>query len=232
MTTVIATLLVVLVVGLSVYGGARDGFFFTIYALVRNLFAFLCAMTFCEPLARVLEQTLTRSYPAHAYFAMLSFGAIFGVVFALGRWLKVHYTVPGVFCLAVVDKVVGPALGLLNGVVITGTLLILWSLMPFAKYIPGDVGVIRIQSRTLDTGAMMLRFYDHETRSIPGKGVFLLEDEPLKTDENKNLRADEGDSYVDRNNNRRWDRGWLWKYKHYGDITPGDLQPWNIASSG
>jgi len=230
MTTVIATLLVVLVVGLSVYGGVRDGFFFTAYALLRNLFGFLCAMTFCEAFARVLEQTVTGSYPAHSYFVLLSFAGIFAAVFVLSRWLKMHYTVPGVLCLAVVDKTVGPVLGLLNGIVVTGTLLILCSLMPFAKYIPGDVGVIRIQSATVDTGTMMLRFYDHETRCLPGNGVFLLEDEPLKTDANKNLRADEGDLYVDRNKNGRWDRGWLWKYKHYGDITPGDLRPVTFGS--
>ncbi len=223
MISALATLIVLLLLLLSAYGGFRDGFFFTVYALMRNLFAFLCAMTFCEPLGRLLEKTATRTPPAHEYFMLISFAAIFGGVFAFGRWLKVRYTVPGVLSMEIVDKTVGPVLGLLNGVVVTGTLLILWSLVPFAKYIPADLGDIQIHSHVLDTGAMMLRFYDHETGVMGGKAVFLLEDEPIKNDENKNGRADEGESYVDRNKNGRWDRGWLYEYKHYADITPSDI---------
>ncbi len=223
MINAIATLIVLMLLALSAYGGFRDGFFFSVYALMRNLFAFLCAMTFFEPLGRVLERTATRTPPAHEYFLLISFAAIFGGVFAFGRWLKVRYTVPSVLTLELVDKTVGPVLGLLNGVVVTGTLLILWSLVPFAKYIPADMGDIRINARVLDTGSMMLGFYDHETRTMRGKAVFLLHDEPIKNDENKNGRADEGESYVDRNKNGRWDRGWLWEYKHYADITSEDV---------
>jgi uncharacterized membrane protein required for colicin V production len=224
MTSIIATLAVLAILVLSALAGFRDGIFFTVYALLRNLFGFLCAMTFCEPLARVAESLTTRTHPAHEYFVMISFAAILAVVYLVGRSLKVKYTVPQIYCPALVDKIVGPPLGLANAIVVTGSLLILCSLAPFAKYIPGNLGDAHVKLSALDTGAAMLRFYNHETGCMPGKAVFLLDDEPLVTDETGDLRADGEDKYKDLNNNGHWDRGQLWKYYHYMDILPQDLQ--------
>ena len=135
MTSVLATLFVLILLVLMGIAGYRDGAFFTAYALLRNLFAFVCAMTFCEPLALVLAKIISDSYPAQDYYVPIAFAAVAGAVFAIGRWLKVTYTVPGVPCLALADRIAGPALGVMNAVVLTGSVLVLWSLLPFAKYL-------------------------------------------------------------------------------------------------
>jgi uncharacterized membrane protein required for colicin V production len=224
MTSIIALIAVFVLLLLMTYAGYRDGVFATVYALLRNLFGFLCAMMFCEPLARQLTGAITRAHPAYDYFVAISFAAILAAAFALGRWLKVRYTVPGVVSITLVDRIAGPALGLLNGIVVTGTLLVLWSLMPFAKFVPGDLGRAEVTKPALDTGSRMLSFYEYESKRMPGGTVFLLQDEPLKTDENMNGKGDAGDSFDDKNGNGQWDRGWLYKYRHHATILPADLQ--------
>ena len=224
MTGVLATLIVLVLIVLMALAGLRDGIFFTTYALTRNLFAFFCGLTFCEPGARLLTEVFSNAHPAYEYFVALSFAAIVGAVFVVGRTLKVTYTVPYVPCPAVADKVGGPVLGVLNAVVVSGTLLVLWSLLPFAKYIPGDLGDARVKSRLLDTGAAMLRVYGCAEQRMGGDPL-PLEDEPVLNDINGNGRPDlVGESYDDRNHNGRWDRGWLWKYKNHAVLTPSDLE--------
>jgi uncharacterized membrane protein required for colicin V production len=228
MTSTIAFLIVLLLLVLMTYAGLRDGAFFTTYALVRNALAFVCAMTFCQPLARVLERLVTQTYPARVFFVPLSFGAVFGAIIALGRWLKVTYTIPRVECPVMVDRVAGPILGLLNGVIATGTLLVLWSLLPFARYIPADYGNIQVRT---DTGAAALRFYAFVQKKVPGSAVFLLADEPVQEDQNNNGRADPGDKFLDENRNDKWDHGWLWKYRNYAWILPDDIGQLNLPTA-
>jgi len=225
MATGIATIGVILLVLLAALAGLRDGVFFTTYALLRNCIAFICAMSFSEPLARLLEKLFTDAHPAEEYFLFIAFAAICGAVFALGRFLKVTFTAPQVPCHALVDKAGGVTLGALNGVVVTGLLLVMWSLVPFAKYIPGDHGRVHIKSGILDTGAMMLKFYKRVEQGMGGSAVFLLDDEPIVEDLNNNGRADPGETFRDMPPaNGRWDRGWLWKYRHQGFVLPGDLE--------
>ncbi|MGD2174030.1 MAG: hypothetical protein PVJ27_01405, partial [Candidatus Brocadiaceae bacterium] len=101
--------------------------------------------------------------------------------------------------------------------------LILWSLLPFAKYIPADCGRVTMKTPALDTGTAMLRFYAFTTERMPGNTPFLLEDEGIVEDENGNGRADAGEAFYDVNGNGQWDRGWLWKYRHHADILPRDV---------
>lgn len=225
MTSIIAVLVVVLLLGLTLYAGLRDGVFFTSYALLRNVFAFFCAMSFCEPLARALMRLLTSTHPAFEYFRVFCFLGIFGVVFVIARWLKMKYTTPYVTCPKLVDRIGGPILGLFSGVVVSGTLLVLWSLLPFAKYMPGDSGRIEITLNTLDTGVAMLRFYGFAEQRMGGGRPFLLEDEPLTKDRDNDGRYDRerDDQYEDLNRNGRWDRGWIWRYHNHAELTSSDL---------
>ena len=224
MTGILAALVVLALLVLMGLAGYRDGIFFTAYALARNLFAFFCGLTFCEPAARVLTGVFSDARPAYDYFVALSFAAIVSVVFVVGRTLKVKYTIPYVPCPTIADRAAGPILGVFNAVVVSGILLILWSLLPFAKYIPGDFGDARVNSRLLDTGTAMLRFYGYAEQRMGGN-PFPLEDEPVLNDVNGNGRPDVvGESYDDRNHNGRWDRGWLWKYKNHAVLTPSDLE--------
>jgi len=127
-------------------------------------------------------------------------------------------------CLYILQNMVCPP-GLANGVVVTGALLILWSLMPFAKYLPGDYGTARVQAGLLDTGTAMLRFYDFAQARMGGGRPFLLEPEPVVTDPNGNGRPDEaGDEFADYNRNGQWDRGWLWRYQRHGTVLPDHIE--------
>lgn len=225
MTTSLAVLFVVVVVLFVAYNGAREGAFFSAYNLCRNLLGFLFAMTLCRPTSMLLSVFISRNHPAPSYFTAISFLLIFAAVVSLGRWWKLRTTFPGVECPAAVEWIAGGALGLLSGVVLTGTVLVLWCMLPFGKYLPRDMGRIDIRSGVLDTGAIMLRFYDHLTDRMPGNSSFLLRDEPMVEDADDDGLPDPGDKFDDQNGNGEWDRGWLWKYSHAADIRPSDLVP-------
>jgi hypothetical protein len=101
--------------------------------------------------------------------------------------------------------------------------LIVVSLMPFAKFLPGDIGRFQVRASSLDTGAAMLRVFDRVQAGMGGSRHFLLQDEALETDANGNGRADPGDAYRDVNGNQKWDRGWLSRYHSFCEIEPEDL---------
>jgi hypothetical protein len=227
----LANAFVVVVVILMGLAGYRDGAWFSAYALLRNVIAFICGITFAAPVGRMLEGMISSSGHAREYFFCIAFGLIVGLVIALGRWLKVTYTVPHVPATVWGDRIAGPALGMLNGIVVTGTVFVLWSLLPFAKYVPGDRASIQVKSG-LDTGAAMLRFYKFTERRMGGSKTFLLHDEPMVTDANRNGRIEPGEEFDDVNGNGVWDRGWLWKYKNHAQIFPSDLPGSGASSSG
>ena len=209
-----------------------DGAFFSTYALTRNLIAFLCAMTFRENLAGVMERLISGKHPAHDYFVLISFVVILGAAFLLGRFLKVQYTVPQVPCPDLVDKIGGSTVGFVNGVLVSGVLLIAWSLVPFAKYIPADLGRVQIKAKALDTGAVMLCYYKFAEERMGGNVPFLLDDEKIVDDLNHNGRADPGEGFQDSNFNREWDRGWLWRYRNQASITPEAVEPLPVSTAG
>ncbi|MHC4480176.1 MAG: CvpA family protein [Planctomycetota bacterium] len=230
MTTVVAAIFVIGILVLMALAGLRDGVFFTLYTLMRDLFAFFCAMTLCGPLAWLLGRLISAAYPAYSYWVPISYAAVLGGVFALARWLKVKYTAPQVPCPSLVDWFGGPILGIVHAVVVTGSILILWSLFPFAKFLPGDRGHVQLRGRALDTGAAMLRVYDF-AQSRAGGSTFLLHDEPLTIDREENERYDRHDEYIDVNENGRWDRGWLWRYYSHAMVEPADLDQIHRSTS-
>ncbi len=230
MITTIAVLIVLTLLLAMTYAGARDGLFFSTYALMRNLIAFVAAMTFCQPLARLLSYLISQSHPAPEYFLPLGYALAFGVTFGVGRWLKIRYVYPDVVCPKWVDRIGGALVGFTNAYIVTGTFLILWTLLPFARFIPGDQGRLSIPSAGLDSGAVMLRVYDTLAGSMPGNTPFLLDDEPLIEDRNNNGRAEPGDTFIDLNGNGRWDRGWRWRYQNHAEILPDRLEPLDVQT--
>lgn len=225
MSGVFATLFVLAVLVLMPLAGYRDGLFFSTYALVRNFIAFLCAMTFRDKLAGLMAAMISRNPTAEGYFAVISFVLIFGAIFMLGRWLKVTYTVPQVQGISLVDRIGGPIVSVLNVVVTTGTVFIVFSMLPFARFLPGDLGRFQIQGGIFDTGATMLRVFDHVQGCMGGGREFLLHPETITTDANLNGRADPDDLFDDADRNGLWDRGWLWHYRNFCEIQPEDIPP-------
>ncbi len=222
MTSTLALLFVLAMVLFLAYSGLRDGVFFSTYALARNFVAFLFAMTFTPAMSKFLEAMLGGGHPAPQYYRAISFATILGVVYVVGRLLKVHYAEPEVRCLGWVDRIGGPIVGVLNAVVFTGAVLVLWSMLPFAKYLPGNWG--NAHPSALDTGSAVLRVYDHMEERMGGNAPFLIHDEPIHEDLNGNGRVDPGDAFVDLNGNGQWDRGWLWHYEHHATITTRDIE--------
>jgi hypothetical protein len=232
MITTVAALVVLALLIFMTYAGVRDGLFFSAYALMRNMIAFMAAVTFCQPLAMLFSWVITDSYPAPQYFVPLGYAAAFGITFALGRWLKIRYTYPDAQCPLWVDRIAGGVAGFMNAYVVTGMLLILWTLLPFARYIPGDHGRLDPPSAIVDSGAVMLRTYDLFASNMPGNTPFLLEDEEVVEDHNNNGRAEPGESFDDVNGNGEWDRGWLWRYRNHAEVLAAQLEPLRVPTGG
>jgi len=236
--SVVATLAVIAIIALLAYDGVRSGLFAATYSLVRNVLAFVLAMTFCEPVMHLLSRLFSDWHPGPLYYRAIGFAAIFGFVFLFGRWLKITYTDPVVPTYPYADYIGGGAVGVLNGIVLAGVLLVLWSMMPFAKFLPQDFGRVRTEKLPVDAGSLMLRFYSHCTRTMGGSRTFLLHDEPVLVDEDLPLGVPDrlrdidgdrepdpvpGESFEDRNGNGKWDRGWLWRYRTHADFHVQDV---------
>lgn len=222
MATIIASIVVIIILLAMIYSGQRDGAYVAAYGLMRNLLAFLIAMTFYEPVSALVTRMAGGTHPGPDYYRVLSFAVLYGAVVGIGRWLRLTYTVPEVRCLAWLDRGLGAVFGLGNGIVVAGLVLVVWSMLPFVKYLPRDYGRVEPQNLWVDAGSGMLVFYDFATGPIPGSKKFVLE-EPLKQDSNGNGRVDPGE-FEDVNENGQWDPGWLWRYRQHADITREEVE--------
>ena len=222
MTTIIVSVVVILLILAMIYSGQRDGSYVSAYSLMRNLLGFLIAMTFYGPVAGLINSQANLAEPGPAYVRLGTFVVLYGAVVGFGRWLRLNYTVPDVKCLQWLDRSLGGTLGLLNGIVLSGVLLIAWSLCPFMKYLPQDFGRVSPRGLWVDSGSAMLVFYDFATGRIPGGKRFILQ-EPLTQDNDGDGEVDPGE-FEDLNGNGEWDPGWLWKYRNHADITEEDLR--------
>ena len=90
--TTIASLTAVALLGLMIYASARDGAFMSIYVLLRDLLAFMVAMTLMGPLASLVMLVAPEEHPWPLYYRAVAFAAVFAIVFATARWLKIEHT--------------------------------------------------------------------------------------------------------------------------------------------
>jgi len=238
--TTIAILASIGIIGLFTWEGVRGGAFAGTFSLVRSILAFLFAMTLAEPVGGILTGMLGSEYPAPLFYRCIAFALVFGVVFGAGRWVKIRYLTGQVRCNRHVDYGVGGALGLVNGLVVAGVLLVFWSLMPFAKFMPGDFGRVRTASLPVDAGSAVLRYYHHASVIMRGGRTFMLESEPiLEGGDNVEpygvpdvvevaegvYKSEPGVHFTDVNGNGEWDRGWMDLYHNHADIRLDDILP-------
>jgi uncharacterized membrane protein required for colicin V production len=225
---VVAILATLIIIGFMAFDGFRSGLFRATYALVRHLLAFLAAMTFAVPVAGLILSLVPNfsTHPGPQYVRVIAVAIIFGVVVGAARYLRNRFTAADISALDLPDKIGGSILGLLNGVVLSGFVLILWTMMPFAKYVPGDYGRIRTTSLPFDTGAVMLRFYNYSAGRMGGSRMFLLHSEPVQQDANADGVPDAGPGvgFEDLNGNGEWDRGWLTRYRNHADFRVEDVE--------
>lgn len=224
---IIAFLTLIIIIVFFTYEGYRNGLYQSTYLLLNHLIGFLVALTFAHPLAGFIQNVIPalQTPPMPEYLVVISVALLFGVTRGAGSFLRTRFTVGGIDGLRLVDRIGGSVLGLTDGVVISGFTLILLALMPFMPYIPGDFGRIRTRSLPVDTGAIMLRFYALSAHKMSGNRPFLLEGEPiLKRNQQDGLPdGGPGVGFEDINNNGKWDRGWMWEYRHHADFTVGDV---------
>jgi hypothetical protein len=224
MINTFALLVVLGLLALTAYAGVRDGAYEAVFGFVRNLLAFVLAMTFAEPVSLLMRRYISAEYPLREYFVPIAFMLILGGTIALARTLKLSYLVSSVECPQLVDQLAGGFAGLFAGVILTGSFLVLWSLFPFPKYLPGDAGRISIPSG-IDTGAAVLRLYGVFEGSFGAADFPLDYHEPIEPDVNENGRYDPDldEGFYDLNRNGQWDRSWMWRYINHADITMVDL---------
>lgn len=225
---IVAILATLIIIGFMAFDGFRSGLYRTTYALLRHLFAFLAAITFAAPLSGLILTLVPnfKLHPGPEYVRVIAVAITFGLVVGLARYLRNRFTAADVSGMALADKIGGSVLGLLNGIVLSGFVLILWTLMPFARYVPGDYGRIRTQSLPFDTGAAMLRFYKYSADRMGGSRTFLLDGEPVLQDQDADGVPDAGPGvgFEDLNGNGEWDRGWMARYRNHADFRLEDVE--------
>ena len=221
----VATIATPCLIALIVYAGYRSDTFSSVCGLLRNFLAFLMAMTFFEPLAGLLSSVISDRHPWPDNFPAVSLAVLYGVTMLVTMWAKTKYIPSQVPSFRIVDRISGVVCGAASGIIITGFILILWSVMPFGKYLPGDFGRVETDRLMIDSGRIMLRFYSFTARKMGGGRTFLLEDELVTVDFDSDKEFDQNldEDYHDLNGNGRWDRGWLWRYRHHADFNRDDL---------
>ncbi|MBS3762677.1 MAG: CvpA family protein [Planctomycetes bacterium] len=230
---VVAILLLLVIFGIMIYGGISSGFFDSVYALMRNLLGFVLALSLCDPLTCLMTGLITRFklHPGPLYMRMIVFATVFGVTVGVAGTLRRKLTSPDLPSYPIADPVAGGILGVFNGLVVSGFVLILYALLPFVKYIPGDAGRIETQKLPVDSGALMLKYYGYLSDRMGGSKKFLVDPEPVLPGGDRNgdglpdgRNPVPGKAFRDLNGNGRWDRGWLWRYRSHADISFVDYQ--------
>jgi len=226
MLTIFAVIFILGTAGFAGYTGARDGAYNSAFAACRSLLAFLVAMTFCESLAALLAWLLGGAYPLYDYLLPACFVMLIMLVFFISRRLRYKFTPATVPLPSWLDMTTGPIFGVLGAVVLTGIVLILYSLLPFTKFIGNDSGHFSLGDKQYDTGARMLEFYDYVEDRFGGNDHFLnYGAEKMVAGKDANLNGmpdDEKDEWYDQNHNGVWDRGWMTRYQTPAFLTRYD----------
>ncbi|MFW6457641.1 MAG: CvpA family protein [Planctomycetota bacterium] len=225
---IIALLTLIVIIVFFTYEGFCNGLYHSSYLLINHLIGALIALTFAEHLADLIQNQIPtfQRYPGPAYLTVISVAVLFGGTRGLGSYLRQKFTAGEITSLDLLDKVGGGILGLTDGLVMSGFTLILFTLLPFLAYIPGDYGRIKTEQLPIDSGAIMLNFYKSCSEKMGGNQPFLIEEEPILQDNNRDGRPDGGPGvgFEDINENGTWDRGWMWTYRHHADFTVDDVK--------
>lgn len=207
---------VLLIYVLTLYGGYSSGVFEASYLLIRNMAAFLIAWTLFHPLTGLLAVAVPHagSYPWREYMEVCLFFVLFIAVLSLCDRIKYRYLFSQITVSInrYADRIGGTLLGISNGVVLSGIVLILWAMLPFVKFIPRDFGRVHTGRLPLDSGSLLLKAYSHSSDRMGGR-TFPLEGDAEEMDDDQ-AAAGAGRSR----------RGWLWYYRSHSDITLYDIE--------
>ena len=226
MLSIFAVIFILVAVGFAAYTGARDGAYNAAFAAGRSLLAFLVAMTFAESLGALLSALLGGSCPLYGYLLPACFVLLIMLMFYVSRRLRHKFTPATVPLPAWLELSIGPAFGVAAAVLLTGIVLITYSLLPFTKFIGNNAGHFSLGEKPYDTGARLLEFYDYVEDRFGGNDHFLnygIEKMVGGKDANLNGMPDaKDDDWHDQNHNGVWDRGWMIRYRNPAFLTRYD----------
>ena len=204
---------VLLIFAVMIYGGFRSGIFESSFMLFRNLMAFLLAFPLFAPATGFLLRMAPRLriYPGPEYLRAVLYAAVFIVFIGICDQLKFKYLFYDIDITTGKnpDRIGGAILGIPNAIVISGFILILWALLPFPRFMPGDSGRVHVDNLPVDSGAIMLKLYSRSSNRMGAKPFFLEGLESVDPDET-------AESGLPR-------RGWMWHYRHHADFTLHDM---------
>jgi hypothetical protein len=238
---IIAFLTTVVIIGIMAYEGIKTGLFDASLRLVRDLLALIVCITLAGPIALGVLSRLPgmNDPPVSSYLYVLVLGLCYGGMTMLFNQLKDRIFRTKVSVQKYADMAGGGLLGAVDGVILSGMLLIFWTLMPFVPYMPGDTGRINTRSLPLDTGSLTLKVYACVADRMPGNTPFLMDAEPVIEDGNVEAENAVEDTvggskivFNDLNGNGRWDRGWLWHYQNHADLRSREVERYISNAAG
>ncbi len=209
---IIMYIAILLIAALTVYGGYNSGIYEASYIFFRNVLAFILAFTLFAPLTGFLTSAIAffDAYPQAEYLEAIFFVVVFVVFIAICDRVRFKYlfSQTTVDINRYADRIGGGLLGGVNGIVLSGFLLILWAMLPFVKYLPGDFGRVNSGGLPVDSGAVLLKVYAYSSDRMGGSTF------PLSGEE-----EEYNDSARDRSQG-----GWLRYYKGHADFTIDDIE--------
>lgn len=238
---IIAFLATAVIIGIMAYEGIKTGLFDASLKLVRDLLALIVCITLAGPIALGVLSRLPGmgDPPVPSYLYVVVFGLCYGGMIILFNQLKDRIFRTKVSVQKYADMVGGGLLGAVDGVILSGMLLIFWTLLPFVPYMPSDVGRINTRSLPLDTGSLALKVYACVADRMQGNTPFLMDAEPVIEDDNVETESTVEDTigdykivFNDLNGNGRWDRGWLWHYRNHADLKSREVERYTSDTAG
>ncbi len=211
---------ILLILAMTLYGGYSGGIYESSSMFFRNMLAFILAFTLFLPASALLAGVAQplKEYPLIDYLQVVTFAALFIATIAIWDQVKFRYffAPDSVTLNRYADRIGGGLLGAMNGVILGGFILILWTMLPFVKFLPRDFGRVHTDRLPVDAGAVLLKSYAHSSDRMGG-GRFPL----------TGFEADDED---DETIPQRRRRGWLWYYRTHADLTSYDME--RITAAG
>ncbi len=166
----IATLLIF---AFTIYSGYTAGIFESSYMFFRNFVAFLLAFSLFPLGTNLIKKLIPQfsDYPVPQYIMVILFVAIFIILIGIADQMRYKHLFSKIDITInkYGDKIIGAIIGGLNGVIVSGFVLIFYALLPFVQFIPADFGRVNTARLPVDSGAVMLRTYSHISSRMGGK---------------------------------------------------------------
>lgn len=188
----------------SCFGGYNEGIFESSFIFFRSAFAFIISFTLAVPLTNLIvaHVEIFEQYPVPGYLQAVFFAAFFVILIGVSDNLRFKYLFSSIDITVnkYADKIAGTGIGFLNGIVLSGFVMILWAMLPFVSFLPGDMGRVKTENFLIDSGAILLRSYAHLSHRMGGS-EFPLQDTEIEVEDEDKVR-----------------KSWMFYYRNHADF--------------